>query len=581
MRHSWHLMIFIMAACMLGYYDPAGKLSYHLITASIVAAVFPSVISGILPKIIRIPFQFVIGEIFILLSIVDVYCQIHLHSGMSTNIFTTIFLTNIDEAKDFLSSYFDYSIFLEWRILSLVILAILFPIFLFEIVNIKISRIISTPSFCSCRYKSFFVCLCFIVALIAEAKPIHHFIQFFSSKNDTLNTESIIFRHYHEEIPLPLHRTLYSWAATTQSRELLKDIVKNTHNATVDSCSHLSPHIVLVIGESYNKHHSSLYGYKLPTTPYQQKRCDDGSMIVFQDVVTPWNITSNVFLSMFSTWNSDSPEQIGDHPLFPVLFRKAGYNVAFFSNQYVMRGFRKSSTNQAGFFFLANRELCDQLFDYRNPKAYGLDMRTVYEFAEYKKHREQTLNTLDIIHLIGQHFDYRSRYPQEEPFFSIKDIERNDLDAKAREVIMHYDNATHYNDKVVEEILSLYEDEEAIVIYVADHGEEVYDDMNVFGRLFQTPSWNIAHEEFEVPMWIWCSDKYREKHVNMVNSIKRADSRPFLTDDLPQLLFGLADLNSRWRDDTRNILSDKYIPKKRILAGEVDYDELKNTARKE
>lgn len=431
------------------------------------------------------------------------------------------------------------------------------------------------PAFCNHRYMSFLIHLCFIVALIAEAKPIYHFFQFFSSRSDAMNIESLIFRHYHEEIPLPLHRTLYSWAATSQSRELLKNIVETTHNSTVDSCSHLSPHIVLVIGESYNKHHSTLYGYIIPTTPYQQKHCDDGSMIVFQDVVSPWNITSNVFLCMFSTWNSESLEQMGNHPLFPVLFRKAGYNVSFFSNQYVMHGFRKSSTNQAGFYFLANSELCDELFDYRNPKAYGLDMRAVHEFADYKMRRENPPYTLDIIHLIGQHFDYSSRYPQGEPFFSTKDIKRDDLDEKAKRVVMHYDNATHYNDKVVEEILSLYEDEEAIVIYVADHGEEVYDDTNVFGRLFQTPTWSIAHQEFEVPMWIWCSDKYRERHAETVNAIKESKLRPFLTDDLPQLLFGLADLNSRWRDNTRNILSDKYIHKKRLIAGEVDYDTLK------
>lgn len=579
MRHSWRFMLFSMAACMLGYYDPAGKLSYHFITASVVAVVIPSALSELLPKIIRIPFQLVIGEIYILLSLVDVYCQIHMHSGMSTSIFATIFLTNVDEAKDFFNSYFNFSIFLHWRIFSLIILLVLFPISYLRFANKKTFGITRILSNCRLPHKSLLIYLCLIVSFIAETKPTYHFIQFFSSKCDATNTENLIFRHYHEEIPLPLHRTLYAWAATSRSRELLKDIMESTHNSNVDSCSHLSPHIILVIGESYNKHHSTLYGYKRPTTPHQQKRCDDGSMIAFLDVVTPWNITSNVFLNMFSTWNSISPEQIGDYPLFPVLFRKAGYNVSFFSNQYVMRGFRKSSTNQAGFYFLANQKLCNELFDYRNPRAYGLDMRLVHEFAEYIERRDSTLYSLDIIHLIGQHFDYKSRYPEENPRFTLKDIERWDLDENAREVIMHYDNATQYNDKVLEAILSLYEDEEAIVIYVADHGEEVYDDTNVFGRLFETPTWSIAHQEFEVPMWIWCSDKYREKHENIVNAIKESKHRPFLTDDLPQLLFGIADLNCRWRDNTRNILSDRYILKKRIIAGEVDYDNLKNTTK--
>lgn len=567
-----------MATCMLGYYDSTGKLSYHFFTASIATAVVPSVLSGVLPKTIRVPLQIMIGETFLLLSFIDVYCQIYLHSGISTSIFTTIFLTNIQESRDFLSLYFDWSLFLQWRISLLMILAVVFPISYFLPVAKISSKIACGTSLRSQRFVSLFMWLCLMTSLVVEIKPMYNFLQFFSTGCDAMNTESLIFRHYHEEIPLPLHRTLYAWVATKQSKGLLKDIAKTTYEVSVDSCSHLSPHIVLIIGESYNKHHSALYGYNLPTTPYQQKRCSEGSMIVFQDVVTPWNITSNVFLNIFSTWNSACHENIGDCPLFPALFRKAGYDVTFFSNQYVMRGFRKSSTNQAGFFFLANRELCDELFDFRNSKAYGLDMRAVHEFAEYKRHKTPAPYTLDIIHLIGQHFDYKSRYPREEGYFTLKDIKRNDLDNKARQVVMHYDNATRYNDKVVNAILSLYEGEEAVIVYVADHGEEVYGDVNVFGRLFQTPTWDIAHQEFEVPMWVWCSEKYIIRHENVVNAIKKSRHRPILTDDLPQLLFGLADLNSRWRDNSRNVLSDKYIPKKRIIAGEVDYDQLKKSA---
>lgn len=95
------------------------------------------------------------------------------------------------------------------------------------------------------------------------------------------------------------------------------------------------------------------------------------------------------------------------------------------------------------------------------------------------------------------------------------------------------------------------------------------------GRLFQTPTWQQAHNEFEVPMWIWCSAKYQAQHPDVVESIKRALHRPFLTDDLPQLLFSLAGIHCQWTDDERNILSDKYKTKQRIIAGEVDYDALK------
>ena len=125
---------------------------------------------------------------------------------------------------------------------------------------------------------------------------------------------------------------------------------------------------MLVIGESYNKHHSALYGYRLPTTPLQQRRKDGGELFVFDDVVSPWNITSNVFLDIFSVWECGMASRIDDMPLFPVLFRRAGYSVNFFSNQYLLRGFHKGATNQSGHFFLADSEMSDSLFTFRNRK---------------------------------------------------------------------------------------------------------------------------------------------------------------------------------------------------------------------
>jgi hypothetical protein len=43
---------------------------------------------------------------------------------------------------------------------------------------------------------------------------------------------------------------------------------------------------------------------------------------------------------------------------------------------------------------------------------------------------------------------------------------------------------------------------------------------------------------------------------------------------MPQLLLSLAGISCPWRDDTRNLLSPRYQPKKRIIGGSVDYDEL-------
>ena len=182
--------------------------------------------------------------------------------------------------------------------------------------------------------------------------------------------------------------------------------------------------------------------------------------------------------------------------------------------------------------------------------------------------------TLDIIHLIGQHFEYSLRYPQTVRAFSMENYADKNIDDDAKEIIMQYDNATHYNDIVLDSILAMYDYEEAIVIYVADHGEEVYDELPVHGRLFQEPTKFQAKNEFEVPMWIWCSRSYQEKHPDLVAAIRSSTSKEFLTDGLSQVLLYLAGIKCKWSNENRNILSSRYQSKQRIIGGSVDYDNL-------
>ena len=139
---------------------------------------------------------------------------------------------------------------------------------------------------------------------------------------------------------------------------------------------------------------------------------------------------------------------------------------------------------------------------------------------------------------------------------------------------MHYDNATYYNDMVLDSIISIYEREESIVLFVADHGEETYDDLLVHGRLFQEPTAPQVRYEFEVPMWIWCSESYRSNHPDIMQRIKQSLDKPFMTDGLPQLLLCLAGISSKWNKECRNLLSPYYYCKQRIICGSTDYNQL-------
>jgi heptose-I-phosphate ethanolaminephosphotransferase len=89
------------------------------------------------------------------------------------------------------------------------------------------------------------------------------------------------------------------------------------------------------------------------------------------------------------------------------------------------------------------------------------------------------------------------------------------------------------------------------------------------------PEWLQAKNEFQVPMWIWCSQTYRENHPEILSNIIASQHKPFLTDDIPQILLYLAGISSEWTDEHRNLLSSKYKSKPRIIVGTTDYDKLK------
>ena len=561
------LFLIILTACLLCI-DTSGGLSLRWLTAPVLTAFLFSWPTSFLPRPVRVVLQFVIGLLFIAICLVDCFCQEFFEAPITPQVLSNVMLSNAREMHEFFTAFVGIHVLTHWRITALLLLAVALPFALF----FQERKVIRSSS--GRKLWKMAGIAVIVICLIFEVPPTYRYIQLFRQHQDLQKMEGLIFRHYHEEVPTPLHRFAFAYYSLKQSSYVLADIKDATFSAHIDSCSYLSPHIVLVVGESYNKHHSTLYGYPLATTPLQQQRADNGELYVFNNVVSPWNITSNVLLDIFSLWEYGMSDGIGTRPLFPILFRCAGYDVNFFSNQYFISGFRKGATNQAGHFFLTDREMSKKLFTYRNKRPGEYDMSLATQVGNYRIEHVEAEHTLDIIHLIGQHFDYVQRYPAEEAAFAASDYAGRNISDEAKTIVMHYDNATHYNDRVLDSILTTYRDDEAIVLFVADHGEEVYDDLQIHGRLFQEPTATQAHYEFEVPMWIWCSESYREHHPDIVVNIERSLNKPFMIDALPQLMLSLAGISCQWTDETRNLLSPKYRSKRRVIAGCADYDEL-------
>lgn len=507
-----------------------------------------------------------IAIIFYILAIIDLFCFIRLGSSISPGILQLIRETNSQESAEFLSAYIEPSILLSpvGIVLLIAVLHIVATIHLkIYIHNILKRKIILNGLIVILVLFGFFVGM----------KNKHYIIQTWQYRTMG-QVEQFFSNEYYARraLYLPIHRTIFAIHA---NRLVQKELITLQHTmevSKIDSCSYTSPVIVLIIGESYNKHHSQLYGYRHQTTPLQIQREQAQELFVFSDAVTPYNLTSEVFKNAFSLNDLTMNESWCDKPMFTNLFKKAGYQVSFFSNEFVMKQ-QRDIADFAGGMFLNNPVLSKLQFDIRNDKTHQYDEGLINDY--YSLCSKQKPNyRLIIFSLLGQHTEYAERFPKEFARLQPKDYHRKDLNKTQLQVVIDYDNATIYNDYVVDKIVKLFEQEDAIVIYMPDHGDECFDQNLTSGRQHNDPvTKDVAINEYEIPFWIWCSPKYRLLHPTIVKQIQKSTNRPFYSDDLSHLMLYLGGISCKDYNDERNIISPLYNNKrKRMLRRSTNYD---------
>ena len=160
-----------------------------------------------------------------------------------------------------------------------------------------------------------------------------------------------------------------------------------------------------------------------------------------------------------------------------------------------------------------------------------------------------------LIHLIGTHAIYRQRYPQKFRKFSAADefLGGGFDNQHQRTVRADYDNAVLYNDFIVNEIIKRFEDKNAIVIYISDHGEEVYDSMDYVGHHTGADKNGI-----EIPFLIWVSEKFREEYPDLCERIANSVHRPYMTDDLIHTILDITGIETPGYEPERSVINEKF-----------------------
>lgn len=543
-----------------------GDLMKHLGSWLMMAFVFVSIISLFKRKLLC---RFLCYGIVLFFYIVQEFLTVNFGTKITPTILTMVAETNSREASDFFSSFLFSSaslnmyLYLFFVIFSVIVVEFLYSCFVrnklsnSSVVS-KVIGVISIPIFLFCFYS----CQIYRPLIVTD-----------------ISTEALRTELSHVAPQDPITCFIRSIRILHISSKETENAIKTTLNMNCPTVSvDDSVRLILVIGESYIKHHASIYGYPLKTTPRLMRMKEKGELFVFDNVVTPYNSTSRVMKNLLSCNSIGNQENWMDYPYLPALFKKAGYNVFLWDNQ-------RGNDSYAEFSFTLESYMYHPLiqkiaYSRCNKRSYEQDLPLIDNYLN-------SVSSVDlrslfaIFHLQGQHIDASSKFPHQAPFmqFSSDDIRRNDeyLTEEKKQRIADYDNATYYNDSVIAYITDIYKEENAVMVYLSDHGDEVYDYRDQYGREHNPHlTDSCAYYEFEIPFVVWCSEKYRNLHPEIIERLSKAVKRPLMSDNVCQLLFTLGNISTMYYHEERDVISPSYKCPPRILQDKIDYDQLMN-----
>jgi arylsulfatase len=367
----------------------------------------------------------------------------------------------------------------------------------------------------------------------------------------------------------PFNASLYASSVPLQVKAVMNcfiDLMKyqKTANLVSKRIEERPSNIVLIIGESHNRNHSSLYGYEKNTNPNLKEKLMQGNLFLFSNVISAATTTIPSFKYMMSTFSHDSQEAWYKHQTLPQIAKDSGYKTYWYSNQSKLGFWNNVIVKYATLF--DNAYFCQDLHKNKQQNTYDEELLDLLA-----KHKPDTENNLIVFHLMGSHPAFESRIPKEYQQFKCSDYINKD--SISRPLLAGYDNTLLYNDFVVNNIIEYFQDKEAIILYLSDHGLDMcQSDAGYAGHA--KSNYESMKNAVEIPFWMYISPSLKSKASSLVERIKSSVDKPFMTDDLVYVIMDLMDVAFKGNEkevEKYNILSTGFTSTDRIVNG-LNYD---------
>lgn len=474
----------------------------------------------------------------LLLGGLEFFSIVQYSSLIGAGIVTAVLQTNPREAGEFLRMY------VGWQGVASSILLVAAGVFIYR----RLGR--CRIPFLSRHRLSHALPFVFLASLLAGTILLSEYYSFII--NDSLD--------------VPVVRV--SRAATTSVENIQAfEKLKNEAASDVEITENRSdtPYVVFILGESTNRARMHLYGYPLENTPNLDELAAKGELAVFRDTISPEAATVAVLRKLLTFADMDSSKPWYEYNNMIDVMKAAGYRTYWLSNQ-------ESSGiwgNVAQLF--AGRSHYSRFTRLREShEDNGIYDEALFPLVDEVLAQPAAKNFY-VIHLMGGHGLYYMRFPYLFSKFTADDMPppQDTLSLEKRTEIAQYENALFYNDFVVTSLMGKFADKDALVVYIPDHGEALYDHGSTFsGHVEEHPT----KETLEVPMIFWASPAYKAHHPDKWQALQAAVNRPYMTDDFIHTLLDLLDIRTPEYDPGKSVINPSFQPRLHRMVQGHDYD---------
>lgn len=366
-------------------------------------------------------------------------------------------------------------------------------------------------------------------------------------------------------IPLRIYAYLESEKNLARVQESLKDFRFGAYQAPGAA---IPSAFVLVLGESARADRWAINGYARPTSP---KLGAQPNLLSFADMVSVFSATRRSIPVMLTR----KPAQMDFGLVFRErslvsAFREAGFRTHWFSTQ-APTGYHDSPIALYAREADAVKFLNFSSYMYRTPFD-GVLLPDLQRALG-----EESPRQLIVLHTLGSHFNYSHRYPPEFEVFRSSaggSVAGSLHDPASRERLNDaYDNSILYTDHFLSEVIRILDKSGRPVtamLYVADHGEQLFDDgCSAAGHSFGT------RQNFHVASFFWHSDGYARAYPDKIAHLLENKDRKLTTESIFSTLLDAADIRLPDNDLSRSLLSSQFKERRRLVHGNVnavDYD---------